>query len=207
MPSRAFTMYNEMTKIKPFRIALWDGITIGGGAIMSAHSDIRIATENSMYTMPEATIGFSGDPLTSSYLTRLKENDALGYYIDLCGHRIKGKELVSWGIATHFVPHARIERLKQHLITSVNKDTSDKAIEGIVNNYADKDAEHFPIKDYDQIMQTFKDDGTIQDIFRRLEASDSDFAKETLKLLSKPSPFSLCVIYEMNKRAKDMTFE
>ena len=44
-------------------------------------------------------------------------------------------------------------------------------------------------------------------IWARLEQSDSSFAQETLKTLSKNSPLSLCVIFEALKRGENLSLE
>jgi enoyl-CoA hydratase/carnithine racemase len=54
--------------------------------------------------MPETAIGFFTDIGSSYFLTRIKNNDtALGLYVALTGLRIRGKDLVKFGLATHFV--------------------------------------------------------------------------------------------------------
>jgi len=40
---------------KPY-VAFIDGITMGGGVGLSVHAPIRIATENTIFAMPETTI-------------------------------------------------------------------------------------------------------------------------------------------------------
>lgn len=54
--------------------------------------------------MPETAIGFFADVGSSYFLTRINNNDtALGLYIALTGLRIKGKDLVKFGLATHYL--------------------------------------------------------------------------------------------------------
>jgi 3-hydroxyisobutyryl-CoA hydrolase len=55
---------------------------------LSVFSRFRIATENSVYAMPEAKIGFFTDIASSYFLPRLKHN--LGFYLALTGQRLKG---------------------------------------------------------------------------------------------------------------------
>lgn len=62
---------------------------MGGGVGVSIHSPIRIATEFSMFAMPEAKIGFFTDVGGGYFLSRLRNN--IGFYLGLTGARLKGK--------------------------------------------------------------------------------------------------------------------
>jgi len=77
---------------------------MGGGVGLTWHSPIRVATDNSMYAMPETAIGFFTDVGGSYFLPRIHGNDiSLGLYLGMTGQRVKARELVKFGIATHFV--------------------------------------------------------------------------------------------------------
>ena len=95
--------YN-LQKMKPFQISIWNGLVMGGGVGISQYAPIRIATDNTVWAMPETKIGFFADRGASYFLTKGKNNEGLGIYLALTGQTIKGKNLVWCGIATHFVP-------------------------------------------------------------------------------------------------------
>ena len=63
------------------QLSLLDGICIGGGVGLTWHSPIRIATENSVYSMPETSIGF----MTDVGGLRVKEDVNLALYLGLTG--------------------------------------------------------------------------------------------------------------------------
>lgn len=78
---------------------------MGGGVGLTSHSPIRIATDNSVYAMPESAIGFFCDVGGSYFLPRVRSDSiSAGLYLGISGQRVKGRDLVKWGIATHFVP-------------------------------------------------------------------------------------------------------
>lgn len=87
------------------QISVWNGFVMGGGVGLTWHSPIRIATDNSLYAMPETAIGFFTDVGGSYFLPRIKNGDfSLGLYLGLTGARVKGRDLVKFGLATHYVP-------------------------------------------------------------------------------------------------------
>lgn len=93
---------------------------MGGGVGVSCHAPIRVATENSMYAMPETAIGFFTDVGGSYFLSRVKNNISLGMYLGLTGQRLKATELLQWGVATHFVPTEKLEHMRHDIIKNVN---------------------------------------------------------------------------------------
>jgi 3-hydroxyisobutyryl-CoA hydrolase len=98
--------------MKPLQVSIWNGFVMGGGVGVSVHAPIRIATDNSVFAMPETGIGLFTDVGASYFLSRIKNNINLGLYLGLTGHRLKAKDLVRWGVATHYVPANKIEAMK-----------------------------------------------------------------------------------------------
>lgn len=138
------------------RIAFWNGIVMGGGVGLTWHAPIRIATEKSMYAMPETAIGFFTDVGGSYFLPRIKNSDfSLGLYLGLTGVRVKSRDLVKYGIATHFVPEDNIDHLYEILAKRVNKESTHCDIEDIVNDHADLNAPYGEIPDHKEIKKIF----------------------------------------------------
>jgi 3-hydroxyisobutyryl-CoA hydrolase len=89
---------------------------MGGGVGLSWHSPIRIATENSIYAMPETAIGFFAGVGGSYFLPRVYDGDiSLGLYIGMSGTRVSAEDLVTLGLATHFVPQDRIAYMSKDI--------------------------------------------------------------------------------------------
>jgi len=94
-------------------VALIDGLCMGGGLGLSVHGRYRVATERAVFAMPETALGFFPDVGGSFFLPRLPA--ALGRWLGLTGARLDGEEATALGLATHFVPHARLGSLLEAL--------------------------------------------------------------------------------------------
>lgn len=75
------------TYSKPY-IAFMDGVTMGGGSGLSVHAPFRIATERTLYAMPETDIGFFPEVGASFFLPRM--DGYMGTYLALTSDRLKG---------------------------------------------------------------------------------------------------------------------
>ncbi|KAJ3035375.1 hypothetical protein HDV00_004019 [Rhizophlyctis rosea] len=122
------------TSKKPI-ISIMNGITMGGGVGLSVHAPFRIATENTLFAMPETAIGFFPDVGGSFFLSRL--DGSLGPFLGLTGHRLKGEEVFLAGIATHFVPASRLKSLLNRLaeLETDEIDVVNAAIEEFVGEF------------------------------------------------------------------------
>ena len=100
------------TYSKPY-IALMDGITMGGGVGLSVHAPFRIATERTVFAMPETTIGFFPDVGGSFFLSRL--DGEIGTYLALTSERLQGVQAFYAGIATHYLDSSVLSSLTTRL--------------------------------------------------------------------------------------------
>ncbi len=91
-------------------VAFMDGVTMGGGVGISCPCRYRIATENTMFAMPETTIGIFPDVGGGRYLSRLRGR--LAQYLALTGARLNGAECKELRLATHYIPSDRLEGVK-----------------------------------------------------------------------------------------------
>jgi hypothetical protein len=64
---------------------------------------------------------------------------------------VKAKDLVTWGIATHFVPQAKLPDLVKSIVSEVNAGSSDQNIIDLVNKHSEITASDAKIPDYDEI--------------------------------------------------------
>ena len=100
------------TYSKPY-VAFIDGITMGGGVGLSINAPFRIATENTVFAMPETTIGFFPDVGASFFLPRL--DGQLGMYLALTSEQLKGVNVFYSGVATHYLHSSSLPDLEARL--------------------------------------------------------------------------------------------
>jgi 3-hydroxyisobutyryl-CoA hydrolase len=94
-------------------IAYMDGITMGGGVGLSVHAPFRIATERTVFAMPETTIGFFPDVGGSFFLPRL--DGFIGTYLALTSEQLRGVDVFYSGIATHYLHSSSLPDLTNRL--------------------------------------------------------------------------------------------
>jgi enoyl-CoA hydratase len=91
---------------KPY-VAIIDGITMGGGAGISVNGAFRVATEQTLFAMPETGIGLFPDVGATRFLNLCPGH--IGRYLGLCGVRLEAADVLYCGFATHFVPQHQVE--------------------------------------------------------------------------------------------------
>ena len=195
-------MLARSNSFKPY-VAIYNGIVMGGGVGMSINAPVRVATDSTVFAMPETGIGFFPDVGGSYFLPRLP--GALGMYLALTGYRLKGYDAVIAGVATHFVKEDKLEPLLQAL-EQVGPANSEN-VESIVDDYTDAtavtSAGKSEITRAKRLIDHAFSKGSVEAIMAELEdmkQSDDEFTAEwatkTLKTLNKMSPTSLKVTHE-----------
>jgi len=91
---------------KPY-IAIIDGITMGGGAGISVNGAYRIATERTLFAMPETAIGLFPDVGATRFLNRCPGH--VGRYLGLTGARLRAADALYCGLATQVAPQDVVE--------------------------------------------------------------------------------------------------
>lgn len=67
-------------------------LTVGGGVGLSIFAPFRIATERTVFSMPETSIGYFPDVGASYFLPRL--DGEIGLYLGLTGAQVKGRDVL-----------------------------------------------------------------------------------------------------------------
>ncbi|RKO99632.1 hypothetical protein CXG81DRAFT_5398, partial [Caulochytrium protostelioides] len=198
-------------------VAVMNGITFGGGVGLACHAPFRIATEKTVFAMPECGIGLFPDVGGTFLLSRL--DGELGTYLGLTGQQLKGEDVVLAGIASHYVPSAKLPDLMEQLadiesdeVESVNavcdefatgmtaEQWSEWTLGGPIRKAIDR---CFAFNAIEQIVQALE-----KEISRAPSSDDSvaAWAKVTLDKLTASSPTSLKVTLEMLRLARTASF-
>ncbi len=178
-------------------IAFQDGITMGGGVGISVHGSHRVATENTVFAMPETGIGLFPDVGGGWFLPRLPHGPALGMWLALTGERLKGADVAVAGIATEFMRSDVVEAVKQSLIGG--------DLEILEAMEWDESA---PFEDHLGVMEACFNKSSVEQIFDALGTHTSEWAAKQLATLKKKSPQTLKVAHrQLTEGAKLKSFE
>lgn len=173
---------------------------MGGGVGLSVHGKYRIATERTLFAMPETAIGLFPDVGGGHFLPRLPGK--LGLFLGLTGFRLKGQDVLKAGIATHFVPSTKIAELEQTLLNSNNND-----IDKILSAFTESNDAPFVLQPHLPLIDKCFAPNRLEEIVRNLKADTSEFSQSTLKLLSKMSPTSLKITKRQLEYGREMTLK
>jgi len=175
--------------------AFMDGITMGGGVGISQPARYRIATENTRFAMPETGIGLFPDVGGGWYLSRLPGR--VGQFLALTGARLDGAEAHALGLATHYLPHAKLDEAKQRIAQHPDR------ISGILGDLSATPPDARILANLDKINRLFASD-RYEDILAALEADDGDWAAKERDTLGTKSPQTCKVALRQLKEGAGM---
>ncbi|XP_061648554.1 3-hydroxyisobutyryl-CoA hydrolase, mitochondrial [Phyllopteryx taeniolatus] len=180
---------------KPF-IAFIDGITMGGGVGLSVHGRFRVATERTMFAMPETAIGLFPDVGGGYFLPRLQGK--LGLFLALTGFRLRGRDVHRAGIATHFVESKKILDLEKELVdlSSPSAENISSVLDSFQNESSLDCDKPFVLEKHMSDIDRLFTSNSMEGIIQNLQADGSHFAKKQVETLSKMSPTSLKLTYK-----------
>jgi enoyl-CoA hydratase len=170
---------------KPY-VALVDGIAMGGGVGVSATGSHFVATERTVFAMPETGIGVFPDVGATWLLPRCPGET--GIYLGLTGTRIAAADLVALGIAKVTVPSTALETLETELAAC---ETSPE-LDGLLERHK-VDPGKPALEPYRDAIDRCFSAPTVEEILSALATEDTDWARETISTLQTKSPTSLKV--------------
>jgi enoyl-CoA hydratase len=164
---------------KPW-VAIIDGITMGGGVGLSIHGPFSIATERTLFAMPETGIGLIPDVGGTHALAKLPGE--IGTWLALTGARLKAADLRYCGIASHYVPSAHLAILCDLLATS------HEPLPALLASF-DEDAGEAPLAVYRDAIDFHFGHDRMEDIMASLDGGD-DWAQQQAATIRRMSPIS-----------------
>ena len=179
-------------------VALMDGIVMGGGVGISAPARYRVATERTVFAMPETGIGLFPDVGGGWFLPRLP--GAAGMWLALTGARIKAADCLLLGLATDYVESGRIAALKAELLARPGD------IETVLTEF-EADAGSPPMAEVqDEIDRTFSGE-SVEAVVEALKSVGSSWSTAQLEALKTKSPLTLKVAFrQLGEGAQAQSF-
>ncbi len=181
---------------KPY-ISLVDGICMGGGVGVSVHGTYWIATEKTLFAMPETGIGLFPDVGGTYFLPRLPGK--VGIYLGLTGARLKAADCLHAGLATHYVPSAELDGLVDRLAAG-------EGVETVLSALC-QDPGAAPIDPHREAIDRLFAGDTVEAIIAALDADGSDFAKAQAAGLRTKSPTSMKLTLRQLQEGARLDFE
>jgi len=189
-------------------VCIWNGIVMGGGVGISVHGIYRIATENTLFAMPESAIGFYTDVGCAHFLPRLIPK-GLGMFLGLTGHRLKGCDVLHAGIATHYVPEKRLPEMEKKLLHTKYPES----VPCILGEYSIHPSKLPPFSlapELDQIQKHFTLDSAekiVASLKTECETKTDTFMNKILATLESVSPTSLKIIHRALREGENKTLK
>lgn len=168
------------------RVAIMDGVTMGGGVGLSRPCRFRVATERTTFAMPETGIGLFPDVGGGWYLSRMP--DHIGLWLALTGARIKAADCELLQLATDYVESARIPDLKAAILANPAR------TEALLTEFEGDAGRPAVAAHQDEIARHFAGD-SVEAIIASLEAAGTDWARDQLKVMASKSPQTMKVAF------------
>lgn len=196
-------------------VALIDGVTMGGGVGISVHGAFRIATERTVFAMPETGIGLFPDVGGGWFLPRLrtpaapgaKRNlGAVGTWLALTGARLKAADCLLAGIATHYVPSELVGAVVTQIAGAAAAHEPMAALRSGLDALSEGagPAKELTEANRDRIDTLFAHE-CVEAIVAALGADQSDWAKTQLETLRTKSPQTLKVALRQIRTGAGLT--
>mmetsp|Transcript_41150 Transcript_41150/g.88413 ORF Transcript_41150/g.88413 Transcript_41150/m.88413 type:complete len:401 (+) Transcript_41150:152-1354(+) len=202
------TLYRRTGAVQ---VAFWDGIVMGGGVGLSAHSPIIIATEKTVFAMPETGIALFPDVGMTYKLSRLPAGEHVGIFLGITGQRLSAADCLAAGLATHYCPSDKLPEVEKQIRALGDKVGDVEAISAIIKSVAGSakadDSKAIITQHSETLKKCFGSAKSVEEIVANLNKDGSDFAKSVIATLKTRSPMSVKVTFEAIQRHKSVTFK
>jgi enoyl-CoA hydratase len=183
---------------KPY-VAFMDGIVMGGGVGLSAHSSHRVVTERTKLAMPEVGLGFFPDVGGTYVLSR--SPGEIGTYFGLTGTTMNGPDAIYARFADAVVPSAKLSALRE-VLTKVRPGTLSGEVRALIDGFATGEKAGPVAAKQAEIDRLFGFD-RMDDIIAALKRDGSELAQSALKTLNEKSPRGMVVTLKLLRLARE----
>jgi enoyl-CoA hydratase len=182
---------------KPY-VAFMDGIVMGGGVGLSAHSRHRVVTERTKLAMPEVGLGFFPDVGGTWLLSRAPGE--IGTYFGLTGQTMNGPDAIHARFADAVVPSSKLPALREAL-TKVRPGTTSAEIKTLIDGFATGETSG-PVAAMQAKIDGWFAHDRMEGIVAALQRDGSELAQSTLKTLKEKSPRGMVVTLRLLRLAR-----
>jgi len=182
---------------KPY-VAFMDGIVMGGGVGLSAHSAHRVVSDRTKLAMPEVGLGFFPD-VGGTWLLAHSPGE-IGTYFGLTGQTMNGPDAIHARFADAVVPSSKLPALREAL-TKVASGTTSADIRKLISGFSTGETAG-PVAALQAKIDALFSHDRMEDIVAALQGDDSDFAQATLKTLNEKSPRGMVVTLRLLRLAR-----
>lgn len=167
-------------------LVVMDGITMGGGVGLSLPCRYRVATQRTIFAMPETGIGLFPDVGGGWYLPRMPGR--MGLWLALTGARVAAADCEYLGIATDVVDTDEVARLKRAVLRAP------QAVDALLHVFR-RDPGPRAAAFRQAEVDDFFGRSSLNAIVEGLVAARTTWAAEQLAILATKSPQALHVAF------------
>ena len=182
---------------KPY-VAFMDGIVMGGGVGLSAHSSHRVVTEKTKLAMPEVGLGFFPD-VGGTWLLSHSPGE-IGTYFGLTGQTMNGPDAIHAGFADLVVPSEELAALRE-VLTRAGPGITFGEIRTLIETFATGETAG-PVAAMESKIDAWFAHDRMEDIVAALRRDGSELALSTLKTLNEKSPRGMVVTLKLLRLAR-----
>jgi enoyl-CoA hydratase len=182
---------------KPY-VSFMDGIVMGGGVGLSAHSSHRVVTEKTKLAMPEVGLGFFPD-VGGTWLLSHSPGE-IGTYFGLTGTTMNGPDAIHARFADAVVPSAKLVDLRAAL-TKVRAGVTPADITALIGGFATGETAG-PVASMQSTIDGWFAHDRMEDIVAALRSDGSELALATLKTLNEKSPRGMVMTLKLLRLAR-----
>lgn len=193
-----YRMNRELFHYPKPLIAFMNGITMGGGFGVAGPCRYRVASEKTVFAMPEVGIGFFPD--VGSLYSLLRCPHRTGHWLALTGDTIRAADMLPLGLATHYISEDQFSPCLEQMV-----EVGDPALLDQFSITPDPAAARIFPAELD--IDKWFDNSEVEFILHNLDQSPSALAMETARVIRTRSPTSLKLTLAYLLRMQGQSFD